>query len=380
MSRKLLFVVNTDSFFLSHRLPIAQAAQKDGYRVYVASTDTGSATVVESYGIGWLPLSLNRSSLGLGSNTYTLLQLIRIFRLVRPDLVHLVTIKPVVFGAIAARVTRVRSVVVAVSGMGFVYGNRGMRAALVRCLISFFYKCGLAHPNLKVIFQNNADIQTLSRIVPSIKQSMALIPGSGVNLDEFCSSPIPQKPLIVVMASRLLIDKGVREFVRAAALLQPLHPQVRFVLVGQRDPDNPASVSEYELQGWVDQQAIEYWGQCDDMPHVFRQSSIVVLPSYYREGLPKVLIEAAASGRPIITTNVPGCSDAIVPNETGLLVPARNHQALADGIERLIKNAGLRNKMGAAGRKFAEHRFDVEHVVASHMQIYQELDHLCALP
>jgi len=377
MTRRLLFVVNVDWFFLSHRLPIALEAKRQGYEVHVAAALTDRGAELERLGLVVHPLhALDRSSTGAGAAWRTLLELWRLFRRVRPDVVHLVTIKPVLLGGLAARLAGVPAVVAAVSGLGFVFVDRGLWAALRRGLVGALYRLALGHPNLKVIFQNPDDKASVIRLARLPEERTCLIRGSGVDLAQYAVAPLPPGPPVVLLAARLLADKGVREFVQAAVEVRrsgaPGAAGVRFVLVGTTDPGNPTSLTEAELAAWARDGIVETWGHRADMPVVLAAAHVVVLPSY-REGLPKVLIEAAACGRAVITTDVPGCRDAIDPGETGLLVPARDANALAQAILQLLADPERFAALGRAGRALAERAFDVNEVVAEHLRIYKSL-------
>ena len=373
MNRRLLFVVNVDWFFLSHRLPIALEAQRQGYQVHIATGLTDKLDELQRHGLVVHPLALDRSSTGLGNAWRTMVQLWQVFRAVRPDVVHLVTIKPVLLGGLVARLTGVPAVVVAVSGLGFVFMARGAKAAVRRWLVVALYRVALGHRNLKVIFQNPDDRASLTKLAHLPDSKIAMIRGSGVELTHYSGTPEPLGVPVVLLAARLLADKGVREFVQAARLLKQQGVSARFCLVGSIDPAIPASLADAELTQWASEGVVELWGQRSDMPRVLAAAQVVVLPSYYGEGLPKVLIEAAACGRAVVTTDHPGCRDAIDPGVTGLLVPVRNAEALADALKGLINDPARCQAMGNAGRALAESAFDVRQVVAAHLRIYQEL-------
>ena len=376
MNRKLLFVVNVDWFFLSHRLPIALEALRQGYEVHIATTLTDKITVLQDHGLVVHSLSLDRSGANWSTAIHEVWQIYRVFKEVNPDVVHLVTIKPVLFGGLAARLAGVPAVVAAISGLGFVFVAKGVKATIRRWLVSTLYVFALGHYNLRVIFQNPDDLAFLARLVQLPEQKVTIIRGSGADLTEYCMKPLPTGVPIVLLAARLLVDKGIREFVQTAQILRQrgLSAQdARFVIVGKPDPANPASLRPDELAQWTEEAVVELWGHRTDMPRVLEAAHVTVLPSYYGEGLPKVLIEAAACGRAIVTTDHPGCRDAIEPNKTGLLVPIKNASALADAIEYLIKNINVRKRMGAAGRDLAEKEFAIEKIVAEHMKIYQNL-------
>ncbi|MFC5498397.1 glycosyltransferase family 4 protein [Caenimonas terrae] len=372
MSRKLLFVVNVDWFFLSHRLPIALAAQQQGYQIHIATGLTDRLEELRRYGFVVHPLVLDRSSSGLGDAWRTMAELWHVFTDVKPDVVHLVTIKPVLLGGLIARLTAMPAVVVAISGLGFVFLARGGRAAVRRFLVGALYRLALGHPNVKVIFQNAGDLQIVTRLARLSASKTAMIRGSGVDLAGFAHLPLPGGVPVVVLAARLIADKGVLEFVNAARLLKQRGCNARFALVGTVDSANPSSFTDVEVSRWVGDGTVEWWGQRPDMPQVLAAARMVVLPSY-REGLPKVLIEAASCGRAVVTTDVPGCRDAIDPGITGLLVPVRDFISLANAMESLIEDPALCQRMGDAGREFAVRTFDIRQVVHAHLQIYEEL-------
>lgn len=372
MSRKLMFVVNVDWFFLSHRLPIALEAQRQGYQVHIATGLTDKLDELHRHGLAVHPLALDRSSAGLGNAWRTMVELWKVFRAVRPEVVHLVTIKPVLLGGLVARLAGVPAVVAAVPGLGFVFMAHGAKAAVRRWLVGGLYRVALGHRNLKVIFQNPDDRASLAKLVHLPDSKVEMIRGSGVDLAQYGHTPLPPGTPVVLLAARLLADKGVREFVQAARLLRQEGVAARFCLVGTVDPANPASLADTELTQWANEGVVELWGQRSDMPEVLSTGRLVVLPSY-REGLPKILLEAAACGRAVVTTDVPGCRDAIDPGVTGLLVPVRNATALAEALKGLINDPARCQAIGNAGRALAERAFDVRQVVAAHLRIYQEL-------
>lgn len=372
--KKVLYLVNIDWFFLSHRLPIALAAIDAGYEVHLLCGISNKLEELESHGLILHNLPINRSKINLFQEIQTILKIIKTFKAIKPDLVHLVTIKPVLYGGIIARVFKTQSVVAAISGMGFIFSNHDWKTKLKRSLVSFTYKKALKINNLKVIFQNPIDQDTLTNIVALHSSQFTLIPGSGVDLSTYSISDEPTSDVpIVVLAARLLHDKGVNEFIDAAQTLKMKKIHARFCLIGAPDPDNPNSVTNNELTIWVNEGIVESWGHRSDMPNVLSNANLVVLPSYYGEGLPKILIEAAACGRAIITTDMPGCRDSITPDVTGLLIPARDSEALASAIERLLTDKDLRVRMGQAGRKLAENKYSIEQVIKTHIDIYNEL-------
>lgn len=377
MSQRLLFVVNVDWFFLSHRLPIALGAVGAGYEVHVACGDSGRCGEIEAHGLKVHRLHLERGRAGALSSIRSFAEILRLFWRLKPHVVHLVTIKPILFGGIAARVAAVPGVVAAVSGLGFVFIGEGFVARARRWLVGLVYRLALGKRNLRVIFQNPDDMALLCRLAHVPLSKAVMVRGSGICLSDYTECPLPSGKPIVMLAARLLRDKGVMEFIEASRWLASKGYEARFCLVGDIDPDNPASLTVEELARLQRETEVEYWGHSDDMPSTLSRSTVVVLPSY-REGLPKVLLEAAASGRAVVTTDVPGCRHAIEPGITGLLVPPRDGAALGEAIGKLIGDRELAISMGRAGRLLAEAEFDVSLVVKRHLKVYDELS--AALP
>lgn len=373
VGKKILFVVNTPGFFLSHRLPIALAAQLCGYIVEVATAKGPEARDIEQYGFRHHIIPFARSGQNPLGEARVILKLIMLFRQSSPDIVHLVTIKPVLYGGIAARLTRIPAVVAAVSGLGTVFIANSPLARLRRWIVSRLYLSALRHHRLAVIFQNLDDRDKLLRLNVLNESHPRLIRGSGVDLAEYSLVPEPSGIPVVVMASRLLKDKGVVEFVEAARILRERSVDVEMRLIGLPDPGNPTSVTNEDLERWKREGCVQLLGFRNDISKQYAAANIVCLPSYYGEGLPKTLIEAAACGRAVVTTDHPGCRDAIIPGQTGLLVSVRNAAVLADAIQDLIEDAELRRQMGKAGRALAEDAFAIEKVVDQHLQIYSEM-------
>jgi len=264
--------------------------------------------------------------------------------------------------------------VVAISGLGYVFIANGFKASLRKMLASFFYKFSLSNTCQKVIFQNDSDERILTKIADLKPSDKVKINGSGVDLSKYNYTPeVSGDTLCVVMACRLLKDKGVYEFIESAQYVQEKIKNCQFILVGVPDDGNPNSICQDEIETWHDSGVIKYLGYRDDIANIFESANIVCLPSFYGEGIPKVLIEAAACGRAVVTTDNPGCIEAIIPNETGLIVPIKDSKALAVAILYLLQNKETRASMGVAARKLAEDRFDINTVVRKHIEIYNEL-------
>ena len=369
---RLLFVVNTLSFFLSHRYPIAEKALQEGYEVHVACSVDTPMDDLQSHGLYIHPIPLHRSSISLFSNAVTFFYLLHLFIKLRPNIVHLVTIKPIIFGGLAARVTAIPAVVASISGLGFIYTSDGFMALCRKKFVNLAYRIALSHSNINVIFQNDEDRKIILSSTGLNKENTKLIKGSGVDLDRYAFSPMPSGIPIVAFIARLLKDKGLLEFLKAAEEFAELGISARFIVVGQMDTDNPASVTWEVLNPFIKNQAIEFWGHRDNINDIIRACSIVVLPSY-REGFPKTLMEAAACGRPIVTTDVPGCRDAIIDGKSGVLVPPKNIKALRNAIANLIRHPKNCTSFGKAGRALAETEFDINFIVAKHMSLYSSM-------
>jgi glycosyltransferase involved in cell wall biosynthesis len=372
MKKKLMFVVHLDWAFMSHRLPIALEAMRQGYEVHIATGITSQKEAMENLGLLVHPIFMHRSSANPIGILRTFFQIASIFRKVRPTLVHLVTIKPVLLGSIAARLVGVPAVVAAIPGLGSSFLDKGFLSRKRRAAILVMYRVAFRHQNLKVIFQNKNDRDELIEATDLKLHQVEMIRGSGVDIDAFKTTPLPSGIPVVILAARLIADKGVREFIEAARLLHKSGTAIRCCLVGTPDIENPSSLTDKELRAYEAEGIIELWGHRADMANVIQQAHIVVLPSY-REGVPKILLEAAAAGRAVITTDVPGCRDAIEMDVSGVLVPVKNAEALALAISVLLADRDRCVAMGMSGRVLAEKEFDVKQVVSRHLKIYAGL-------
>jgi len=369
---RVLFVVNDAGFFLSHRLVLAQAAAARGYDVQVATPASDAVSRIHAAGLPHHPVPLSRRGSRPFQELRSVLALTRLYRRLQPDLVHHVTSKPVLYGSLAARLARVPAVVNAVSGLGYVFIARGRAAAVRRRLVIAGYRLAFSDPNAWAIFQNEDDRGAFvgARVLPLART--VLIRGSGVDLAAFAPTPEPPGAPVVVLPARMLWDKGVGEFVQAARAVKAAGIPARFVLVGDSDPGNPAAVEPAQLTRWDEDGDIEWRGYRSDMAAVLAGAHVVCLPSY-REGLPKALLEAAAAGRPIVTTDVPGCREVVRDGENGFLVPARDAAALADRLRALLIDADRRAAMGLRGRAIAEAEFGVARVVDATLELYRRL-------
>lgn len=365
---KLLFVVTEDWYFVSHRLPLAMAAQAAGYEVVVATRAGQQAEVIRNAGLGLIPFALSRRG---GNPLREIFALWRLYRREQPDLIHHVALKPVIFGSLAAWLARAPAQIHAVAGLGWLFTSSRSLVRLARPVVRWGLARLLDRQHSLTIVQNPEDQALLERAGVS-SDRLRLIRGAGVDTRVFQPGEPPVGPVCVVLASRMLWDKGVGEFVEAARILSGSGLNARFVLVGEPDPANPASIPESTLRMWNGQHGMEWWGRKDNMPAVLNAAHIACLPSY-REGLPKSLLEAAASGLPIVTTDVPGCREVVQDGVNGLRVPSRDAVALADALRQLITDSALRQRMGMQSRLLAERAFASEIVVAQTLALYREV-------
>jgi glycosyltransferase involved in cell wall biosynthesis len=369
---KLLYFVTEDWYFCSHRLPLALAAQDAGYDVAVVTRVNEHGDAIRRAGIRLIPFNLSRRGMSLLSELAVLVRLVLLYRNEKPNLVHHVAMKPVLYGSLAARLSGVPYVVNALAGMGYVFSSNQPMARLLRPVIGNAFRMLLSSSRSRLILQNKDDCAMFVRKRFINGERIRLIRGSGVDTAVFSPTTEPSGIPVVMLASRMLWDKGIGEFVEAASLLKARGVNARFVLVGDTDPHNPSAIPNDQLTAWHTKGVIEWWGRRDDMPAILAQAHIVCLPSY-REGLPKVLLEAASCGRPIVATDTPGCREVVHNGENGLLVTVRSAVELADAIQDLIENPKLRQKMGARGREIVVREFSVEKVVAETMTVYREL-------
>lgn len=345
------------------------AAQAAGFEVTVATRVGAHGETIRAAGIRLIPFALSRRG---GNPLHEVAALVHLYRREQPDIVHHVALKPVMFGALAARLARVPAQVNAVAGLGWLFTSTHGVMRLIRPALRWILSWLLSARGSLTIVQNPDDRDLLIRShLPESR--LRLIRGAGVDTAAFYPVPEPSGSVCIVLAARMLWDKGVGEFVEAARLLTQAGINARFVLVGDPDPDNPASVTESTLRAWHGQNGVEWWGRREDMPAVLHAAHIACLPSSYGEGLPKSLLEAAACGLPIVTTDAPGCREIVRDGDNGFLVPVRDAQALALALRGLIENPVLRAEMGLRSREIVLAEFSREQVIAETLAVYREL-------
>ena len=377
---KILFVVAEDWYFWSHRRPIATAALQNGYEVFVATRVGNCGEKIIEAGFRLLPLRLNRSSYSLFHELRTVAELRRIYQREKPDIIHHIALKPILYGSMAALGSRRVQVVNAFAGLGYLVSSPSFKARALKQVLWKMFRFLLNRPNSFLLLQNCEDRDLLVAEVGVRPEKTIVIRGSGVDVNEFQpTDEVPSTP-IVLLSSRMLWIKGICDFVEAAKLLRTRGINARFVLAGDTDPGSPGAIPREKLQEWQNAGPVEWWGHQQSMSGMVQQAALVCLPSHGGEGVPKALIEAAAGGRAIVATDVPGCRDIVRHGTNGLLVPPKNPVALADAIDRLLKDAPLRAEMGRRGREIAVNEFSEEKVIQQTLALYHRLLNSAAAP
>jgi glycosyltransferase involved in cell wall biosynthesis len=372
---KCLLFANTDWYLYNFRRSLAAALRDRGDEVVLVSPPGPYGEKLRALGFRWVAAPMDRTSLNPLREIVLLAWLWRLMRRERPDIVHGFTIKCAVYGALAGRLTGAGRVN-AVAGMGYVFISSSVKARLLRPLVRSLLRGALGGEAARLILQNSDDVAFFEGAGIAAPEHIRLLRGSGVDVTRFLPPVDDDRradaPLQIVLAARMLWDKGVGEFVDAARLLKADGRSLRFLLVGAPDPGNPAAIPEKQLLAWREEGIVDWLGHVDDMPGVLAQADIVVLPSY-REGLPKSLIEAAACARPLITTDVPGCREVVTDGVDGLLVPVRDARALARAIARLQDDRPLARRLGAAARVKALAEFDERAIIAQTLEVYEDV-------
>jgi len=374
MSKIILFA-NTDWYLYNFRRSLALAVRAAGHNVLLISPPGEYGARFRDLGLRWEPLpAMDRRSLNPLRELRALAELFALFRREQPELVHNFTIKCAVYGSIAAMLTGVPARINAVAGLGYVFASNERRARLLRPVVRALMRFALRGRRARLILQNHDDARMFLDHGLIEDARVRVIAGSGVDCNRFVPRTRTRNdPPRVLLAARLLWEKGVKEYVQASRTLRAQGRRIRFLLAGASDPGNPAAVPEAAVRGWVDEGIVEWIGHVDDMPALFASSDVFVLPSYYREGLPKSLIEAAACATPLITTDMPGCRDVVIDGVDGLIVPPRDADALGTAIARLLDAPELARKLGLAARAKTLAAFDERIVIRRTLETYEEV-------
>lgn len=371
---KLLFLVTDDWYFLSHRFALAKAAKDAGCEVVVA-TNGSRGDELRAAGFRVREVSFSRRVLDQPRNLGLLRRLVALYREERPDLVHHVSFLPIFYGTLAARRAKVPAVVNAVTGLGHAFVDGGVRRKALRWTVERAYARVLTGSRVRILVQNREDEQHLVTKGLADPDRISLVPGSGVDTERFLprAEPLGDGAPLIVHASRMLWSKGVGDTVAAVQALRARGVPCRLVLAGRTHPENPQSIPESHLRAWSAEGVAQWIGETDDMPGLMARAAILCLPSVYREGVPMVLLEGAAAGRPIVTTDVPGCRDVVVDGDNGLLVPPSDPDAVAQALGRLLEDPDLRARMGERGRRRVLERFSQELVIRRTFGVYRDL-------
>lgn len=369
---RLLIVVNVDWFFLSHRKNIAIMAQQAGWDVTIVTADTGKLKDIEALGLKTINLPMSRSGMNIVEEMKTLNWLQKLYKREKPDVVHHVGMKTILWGTLAAKFSKVHGVVNAISGLGgfFAEENKGLLSKVMPKVLKFSHN----RPNLLCIFQNDDDWELYVKHGIIRHDQGRFIKGSGVSLSDFDYTPEPEEGKIkVILTARMIVEKGIFLLTEAAERLRSKYEDaVEYQLIGGLD-DHPGAITKEQLDAVCDGKYIKWLGYRTDVRELLKQCHIVAFPSYYMEGLPKSLIEADAIGRPIITSNSVGCKETVIDGENGFLIQPKDVNALTEKLDLLISDKDLRIKMGKASRAYAEKYFDIEVVIERHLAIYDEL-------
>ena len=366
---KVILFANTDWFLYNFRLQTAKGLRDAGYDVLLVSPAGAYVPRLKAAGFAWREFPISRRGMNPLVELWTILRFYWLLRQETPDFLNNYTIKCVIYGSFAAQLAKIPHVVNTITGLGFVFANPG-KGGFLRWLVKQMYRLALRRTNTIFINQDDLALFLKNRMVP--QDHCVIIESCGVDIVKFSPAKESTDTPLVLFAGRLLIDKGIQEFVEAARIIKNKELAARFVLVGQLDRGNPASISEDQLVQWQQQGLVEYWGWQDDMVNIYHQAHIVCLPAY-REGVPKSLLEAAACEKPLVATDVPGCRAVVIDGENGFLVPSHDSEQLAAALVRLIEDRALRQKMGKEGRSFVSQRFSDEQVVEQTLAFYQSL-------
>lgn len=365
---KILFFANTDWYLYNFRLSLAKELRAQGHEVLLLSPPGNFQKLLQENGFEWIPFPLSRQGINPFSEVWALIRLVRLYQRLQPDVVHHFTAKSVIYGSLAAHLLRIKGIINSITGLGHLFIDPGRITQILQFVAKWLYRTSLR--STQVIFENSEDrnIFIQKRLVKA--EQVHLILGTGVDVEKFKPADKIEHTPLVLFSSRMLLTKGLLEYMEAVRILKQTGLKARFALAGTTDPGNPASIPAGEIESWKQSGLVEWWGWQEDMPATLAQADIFCLPSY-REGVPNALLEACACGLPIVTTDVPGCRDVVTHGLNGLLVPAKNATELADAVRMLLGDPKLRQVMGMAGRQIAINKFSLTKVNAETLAIYK---------
>ncbi|OQW50287.1 MAG: hypothetical protein A4S09_00395 [Proteobacteria bacterium SG_bin7] len=368
MNKKLVFIVNNSAFFASHRLALGVAAKKRGYDVFILAPNSSDIHTIASLGLHLRNFYLKRKSINPIHELISVISILKVLREIRPDIIHGVSIKACIYSSLAGRILGVEKIIQSITGLGYVFTDDGRVAKFIRVLVGFLFRI-VFRGRIKVIFQNSDDQELFIDRGWIRRDQVVLIHGAGVDLQKFSASEEKPGPVKILFPARMLKDKGLTEFIEACKVLRARNIEFEALLAGAEDLDNPNGIKRETILQWQDEKIATWLGHVSDMATLLKNIHIVCLPSY-REGLSLALAEAAASGRPIVTTNVPGCRDVVKDEINGFLVPPKDIKILVDRLEKLILSSELRRAMGKNGREFASKNLSLDSVVSQTLLTY----------
>ncbi|NMC58150.1 MAG: glycosyltransferase family 4 protein [Candidatus Methanofastidiosa archaeon] len=364
---KIALTATTSWNLYNSRLILARDLKSAGHTVHFFAPEDEFTKYLIADGFKWHDFPIKPRGKSVFEEVKSLLFLINLYRSEKPDLVNNFTPKGVIYGSLAARIAGIKRIYNTITGLGFAFSTNA--GTFLRNLLIFLYRISLK--NTVILFQNRDNLDYFIKSGLSTHKNSILISGSGVDMDRFAPSPEPNKgKIIVILPSRFVEEKGIRYFVEAAKIIKSQNLPIRMVLIGKAEPDQPTSINQNEITTWVTEGIVEWWGWHNEMEKIYPLAHIVCLPTYYMEGIPKSLIEAAACGRPLIATNVPGCREIIHEGENGILVPVKNAKLLANAIIQLANDGDLRRRMGKQSRIIAETEYSAKIIVNEYFNAY----------
>ena len=370
LNKKIFYVINDINFFFTHRKEIAQEMHSLGFEVNIIGNEIENSEIKKKYpNFKFFNFKLNRKSINIFNNFKSLYSLYNILKNQKLHIIHFITLKPIIYGLILSNIIKPNKMIFSVSGLGTLFSyNRSLKKKFIGFFISLLLKILLINKNVTFIVQNSRDYDFINSKL-SKKSKLYLIKGSGVDLNKFKPKQIFSTKISILMASRIILEKGVLEYIDCANHLKN-NKNIKFLLCGKIDVGNPSYLSKKHLLNLCIRNNVEYLGEIEDMAKILEKINISVLASYYGEGIPKFLLESASSGKPIITTNIPGCKDTVINYYNGILVPPRNPLALSEAITKLVKNQNMLHEMGNNSRHHAQKNFDIKDVVRKHIKMY----------
>ncbi len=369
--KKIVYLVSEDWYFCSHRLNLAREAIKSGFSVYLLANINHERQLIEKYGIKIIPLKyLKRSRINLFGEFFSLLEIYIKLNKIKPNILHSVALKPVIYGSLSTLFLKNVKNINALGGLGFIFSSGSLKAKILRPIVLNLLKFICNRKKNILILQNRDDYKFVFRKLKLKQENISLIKGAGVDCNKFKESKNNNQIPVILLASRMIWDKGVKEFFNAAKLIKNKGIKAKFVLVGKPDLENPNSISLKQLNLWNNSRIIQWWGYRSDMIEVFKAVNIVTLPTFYGEGIPKVLIEGMACSKPIVTTDMPGCRDIVQDGKNGILVKPKDFSDLAKALEKLILDPDLCKKMGSKGRALAVENYSQEKIFSKIINLY----------